>query len=154
MSDLDKDIERQVVNTMEYYKNIDNLEEIPIDILRVMYKDNLSELEELREDNYAYHQLMKMQNAREYRSKFLKDFKKEFGENVMPDYDEIYIRYDKQKKEIKNKDKDLELWKKMAEFLAKNSVRAKCERCVEDLDENGCIRCMLNWAKSEVLKNE
>ena len=54
------------------------------------------------------------------------------------------------------KDKDkIENLNKIAEFLAKNSVvRAKCERCVEDLDENGCIRCMLNWAKSEVLKNE
>lgn len=56
---------------------------------------------------------------------------------------------------IENVLSELETWKKIAEFLAKNSVmRAKCERCVEDLDENGCIRCMLNWAKSEVLKNE
>ena len=56
---------------------------------------------------------------------------------------------------ITKQQKELETYKKIAEFLAKNSVvRAKCERCVEDLDENGCIRCMLNWAKSEVLKNE
>lgn len=57
---------------------------------------------ELEEDNYAYHQLMQMQNKREYRSKFLKDFKAEYGENVMPDYDEIYKRYDKMKKELSN----------------------------------------------------
>lgn len=59
---------------------------------------------------------------------------------------------------LKTNDKlaeNLETYNKIAEFLAKNSVvRAKCERCVEDLDENGCIRCMLNWAKSEVLKDE
>lgn len=59
------------------------------------------ELEELREDNYAYHQLMKMENEREYRSKFLKEFQEEFGKNVFPDYDEIYKRYDKLKKENK-----------------------------------------------------
>jgi DNA repair exonuclease SbcCD ATPase subunit len=59
------------------------------------------ELEELREDNYAYHQLMKMENEREYRSKFLKEFQEEFGKNVFPDYDEIYKRYDKLKEENK-----------------------------------------------------
>ena len=59
------------------------------------------ELEELREDNYVYHQLMKMENEREYRSKFLKEFQEEFGKNVFPDYDEIYKRYDKLKKENK-----------------------------------------------------
>ena len=59
------------------------------------YITNLQEEnEELREDNFAYHQLMKMQNQREYRSKFLKDFQKEHGKNVFPDYDEIYKRYD------------------------------------------------------------
>lgn len=65
------------------------------------YITNLQEeLEELREDNYAYHQLMKMQNEREYRSKFLKEFQEEFGKNVFPDYDEIYKRYDKLKEDI------------------------------------------------------
>ena len=57
------------------------------------------EVEDLREDNYAYHQLMKIQNKREYRSKFLKEFQEEFGTNTFPDYDEIYKRYDKLKKE-------------------------------------------------------
>jgi len=69
------------------------------------------ELEDLREDNYAYHQLMKMQNKREYRSKFLKEFQEEFGTNVFPDYDEIYKRYDKVKKENERLKKDLKtLW--------------------------------------------
>ena len=66
------------------------------------YITNLrEELEDLREDNFAYHQLMKMQNKREYRSKFLKEFQEEYGTNVFPDYDEIYKRYDKLKKENK-----------------------------------------------------
>ena len=84
------------------------------------YITNLQEEnEELREDNFAYHQLMKMQNQREYRSKFLKDFQKEHGKNVFPDYDEIYKRYDDYKtrnekaiellKDIKY-DLDIEPW--------------------------------------------
>lgn len=104
----------------------------------------LSELEELREDNYAYHQLMRMQNKREYRSKFLKDFKKEYGENVMPDYDEIYKRYDKQKKEIETKDKAIETWKKIAEKLA--------EELTKLTEENK--EYYLDWAKREVEKND
>lgn len=64
------------------------------------YITNLQEeVEDLKEDNYAYHQLMKIQNKREYRSKFLKEFQEEFGTNTFPDYDEIYKRYDKVKKE-------------------------------------------------------
>lgn len=67
-------------------------------VLLLDYITNLQEEnEELREDNFAYHQLMKMQNKREYRSKFLKDFQKEHGRNVFPDYDEIYKRYDNYK---------------------------------------------------------
>jgi len=62
----------------------------------------LNRNKDLEEDNYTYHQLMRMQNKREYRSKFLKDFQEEYGKNVMPDYDEIYKRYDKQKKQLKN----------------------------------------------------
>lgn len=66
------------------------------------YITNLQkEVEDLREDNYAYHQLMKMQNKREYRSKFLKEFQQEYNTNTFPDYDEIYKRYDKLKKENK-----------------------------------------------------
>lgn len=66
------------------------------------------EIEDLREDNYAYHQLMKMQNKREYRSKFLKEFQEEFGTNTFPDYDEIYKRYDKVKKENEKVHKELD----------------------------------------------
>ena len=38
---LEKSVERQTKNTVEYYKNLDNLEEVPIDILRLMYIDLL-----------------------------------------------------------------------------------------------------------------
>ena len=52
------------------------------------------EVERLEADNEEFYKLMEMQNKREYRSKFLKDFQKEHGKNVFPDYDEIYKRYD------------------------------------------------------------
>lgn len=48
----------------------------------------------LQKENQEFYQLMEIQNKREYRSKFLKDFQKEHGENVFPDYDEIYKKYD------------------------------------------------------------
>ena len=41
---FEKSAERQTKNTIEYYKNLDNIEEVPIDILRAMYKDLLEEL--------------------------------------------------------------------------------------------------------------
>ena len=62
-------------------------------------KELEEEVENLREEDWAWHQILKTQNKREYRSKFLKDFQKEYGTNVFPDYDEIYKRYDKMKKE-------------------------------------------------------
>lgn len=65
--------------------------------------ENLKERNQyLEESDWAWHELLKMQNKREYRSKFLKEFQKEYGKNVLPDYDEIYKRYDKQKNIIKN----------------------------------------------------
>lgn len=52
-------IKRQVENAIRYYKNIDNIEEVPIDILRAMYQDILEErkqdkkrIKELEEDLY------------------------------------------------------------------------------------------------------
>lgn len=64
------------------------------------YITNLQEeVEDLREEDWAWHQILKIQNKREYRSKFLKEFQEEFGTNTFPDYDEIYKRYDKMKKE-------------------------------------------------------
>lgn len=57
---------------------------------------------------------------------------------------------ERQNIEIDNLKSDLETWKKIAEKLAKNTVRAKCERCVEDLNEDGCARCTIDWARKEV----
>ena len=114
------------------------------------------ENENLREDNFAYHQLMKMQNKREYRSKFLKDFQKKYGKNVLPDYDEIYKRYDKQKKELEKKDKEIETWKKIAEKLADKLMvlddgckHIPTEICNE-YSNGRCIQCLIDWARNEV----
>lgn len=59
----------------------------------------LSYIEQLEEEIAEYEFLIDMQNSREYRSKFLKEFQEEHGKNVFPDYDEIYKRYDKLKKQ-------------------------------------------------------
>ena len=62
--------------------------------------ENLKERNQyLEENDWAWHELLRIQNKREYRSKFLKEFRKEYGENTLPDYDEIYKRYDNLKKE-------------------------------------------------------
>lgn len=85
-----------------------------------------NQIKELKEDNYAYHQLMKMQNEREYRSKFLKDFQKEYGKNVMPDYDEIYKRYDQQKKQLANS---------ILKSQIKQFMEEKIEELYEEIEE-------------------
>lgn len=59
--DIEKDIQRQTKNTINYYKDLEKIEEIPIDILRAMYKDVLAErkqdkqrIKELEEENKIY----------------------------------------------------------------------------------------------------
>lgn len=64
------------------------------------YKEEKDINQELRQDIYAYHQLMKMKDEREYRSKFLKDFQNVYGDYTLPDYDTIYKQYDKMKKAL------------------------------------------------------
>ena len=43
MSNIEEDIKRQTKNAINYYKDLEKIEEIPIDILRAMYKDVLKE---------------------------------------------------------------------------------------------------------------
>lgn len=43
MSNIEEDVKRQTKNTINYYKNLEKIEEIPIDILRAMYKDVLAQ---------------------------------------------------------------------------------------------------------------
>ena len=43
MSNIKEDIQRQTKNTINYYKDLEKIEEIPIDILRAMYKDVLAQ---------------------------------------------------------------------------------------------------------------
>lgn len=95
---------------------------------------------ELEEDNYAYHQLMQMQNKREYRSKFLKDFKAEYGENVMPDYDEIYKRYDKMKKQLENsipKSKVQEVLDEYGKQIIEDNTVIRFYKAIQNLVQEG-----------------
>ena len=61
MSNIKEDIQRQTKSTINYYKDLEKIEEIPIDILRAMYKDVLAErkrdkerIQELEEENRIY----------------------------------------------------------------------------------------------------
>lgn len=86
-----------------------------LNLIEKLQKDN----EELLNDNYAYHTLMEIQSKREYRSKFFKDFQEEFGRNTFPDFDEVYKRYDKQKKQIEKLRTELNSKNKMLEEVKK-----------------------------------
>lgn len=74
-----------------------------------LYNKQKEEIEELKEDNKSYKCILDMQNKREYRSKFLKDFQKEnavcFNKGLLE------IVFDKNFKsiEIRN-DSGEELW--------------------------------------------
>lgn len=41
--DFDNKVNNQIQDTLEYYEQTENIEEIPIDILRSLYKDKLQE---------------------------------------------------------------------------------------------------------------
>lgn len=83
----------------------------------------LSYIQQLEEDNEYLKRLCETQNNREYRSKFLKEFQKEHGKNVFPDYDEIYKRYDSLKEKNKqlenNRDKAIEQCNDWIKFYKK-----------------------------------
>lgn len=83
--------------------------------LLLVNKNAKSYIEELEEDNYCYHNLIKMQNKREFRSKFLKEFQEEKGKNWYPDFDEIYKRYDKLKQENLKLKEEIEKMNKVLE---------------------------------------
>ena len=95
------------VETIDYYKEYRIAKEIlhPLGFENVMqlslkYVSLHEEIKQLKGGNEEFYKLMEMQNKREYRSKFLKDFQKEHGKNVFPDYDEIYKRYDDYKSRV------------------------------------------------------
>ena len=50
-------IKQQTENTIKYYKNIDNIEEVPIDILRAMYKDILSDYTRQKQINEEHQKI-------------------------------------------------------------------------------------------------
>lgn len=87
-------------------------------------------IEELEEDNYCYHNLIKMQNKREFRSKFLKEFQEEKGNNWYPDFDEIYKRYDKLKQENLKLKEDFAVLKKSQ--MISNDILTELEEWLKE----------------------
>ena len=111
------------------------------DLLREEIDLLLSYIEQLEEENKYLKQLCQTQNDREYRSKFLKEFQKEHGDNVFPDYDEIYKRYDKLKEKTEQLEKDKKELKDgwQQEIYDKNEVLSdwlEAERKVNILQNN------------------
>jgi hypothetical protein len=117
-----------------------NIETMPASVVDELRLNNysakilLNYITNLQKENKEFYQLMEMQNKREYRSKFLKDFQKEHGKNVFPDYDEIYKRYDDYKQRNE----------KAVEYIKKHSFISK---------DTGTRIVTMNVKEDEVLLN-
>lgn len=79
-------IKQQTENTIKYYKNIDNIEEVPIDILRAMYKDILSDYTRQKQINEEHRKL---------NGKLREKVKELENENISKQkaYDDCYCEY-------------------------------------------------------------
>lgn len=104
--EYEEKVKRQTENTINYYKNIEKIEEIPIDILRAMYKDMLAELEqdkkrirELEEENKKYIAQLTDEQYRNLVDIIKKEVKKEFEQKVKDKIDEINKKYEDSKDE-------------------------------------------------------
>ena len=98
-----------------------------IEMWKNKYYEQKEKLEQLEEEIAEYEFLIKMQNNREYRSKFLKEFQKEHGKNVFPDYDEIYKRYDRLKEENKQLENNRH---KALEYIEKHNFMSDWGSCI------------------------
>lgn len=97
----------------------------------ILEKDK--EIERLKEENKVLNSILEIQRKRQYHSKFLKDFQKENGKNVLPDFDEIYKRYDNYKDRID----------KAIEYIKNNACYdEETMRCCDDLDVNDCDKVL------------
>ena len=140
-------IKRQVENAIRYYKNIDNIEEVPIDILRAMYKDLLAELEQNKiklqkswSNNLELSGQLKEANSRikELEDKLLdtihgtKIIKKETPEYIKENYIPI--------QKISNKIEELKKQKEELKYKAKlgliQRINAEIKLLEELLEEN------------------
>ena len=110
------------------------------------------ELQNLREEDWAWHQVLKMQNAREYRSKFLKDFQREYSTSTYPDYDEIYKRYDKMKSKNEKLARQVEIMERYLELIIDLGFDYDGYKKTEDLKK--LIDELVNLAKLGLEKND
>lgn len=127
------------------------LEGMTITNFLVDVEDMRKELENLREEDWAWHQVLKMQNAREYRSKFLKDFQREYSTSTYPDYDEIYKRYDKMKSKNEKLARQVEIMKRYLELIIDLGFDYDGYNKAENL--KGLIDTLVECAKLGLEKN-
>lgn len=106
---------------------------------KLITNEQWKEYQELKEEVNDLRRILNMQHKREYYSKFFKDFQKEKGKNVYPDFDEIYKRYDKQKEEIKR----LEV-----------ENRELSEGYNEEFKENARLNNIINETEKEFFKED
>ena len=84
MGKYDKKVTNQAKDTIKYYENINNLEEIPIDILRIMYKNKINKLNE--KDKIIEEMAEKLNQAYFDEDKFCIWFEKMMGVQQKMDY--------------------------------------------------------------------
>lgn len=120
------------------------------------WQEVLKYIKEIEEDRDEWQKIVIMQNDREYRSKFLKEFQEEHNENTFPDYDEIYKRYDEQKNHIKELSESNKELDKECSRLEKKEVEMEKELQLKDkvIDEmakslehytGSCPNDLYNW---------
>lgn len=78
---------------------------------KLITDEQWEEYQQLKQDVTLYKSILDMQQKREYYSKFLQDFQKEKGKHTLPDFDEIYKRYDIQKEKIERAIRRIEIVK-------------------------------------------
>ena len=109
----------------------------------------LSYIEQLEEEIIEYEFLINMQNSREYRSKFLKEFQKEHGKNVFPDYDEIYKRYDEMKVELQDANVSVIWWQNRYNAVERDRKQLENNRdkAIEFIEEK---RKVFEWYDTDL----
>lgn len=138
--------------TVEDGAYMELLEGMTITNFLVDVEDMRKELENLREEDWAWHQVLKMQNSREYRSKFLKDFQREYSTSTYPDYDEIYKRYDKMKSKNEKLARQVEIMERYLELIIDFGFDYDGYNKAENL--KGLIDTLVDYAKLGLEKND
>ena len=135
-------IKQQTENTIKYYKNIDNIEEVPIDILRAMYKDILSDYTRQKQINEEHRKL----NGE------LRERVKELERNS--NCDSVYaIKFVTMQQQINEKDKRIQELEEENAMLKKTNNIAKNVNIedITDVINESCKEFMSNYIPKQAV---